>query len=260
MSVPESGRMSPPPMVGVVVARDENRLGESFRGESGAGRHAEFGLLRRLADVDLAGATLYTTLEPCSRRNHPKIPCAQHVVERGIRRVFIGMYDPDPRIYRVGWRLLRDAGVELRDFPSDLRAEIGSTNSRFVESFFVGIGDRGRARFDYLQNDGTFTVETTDVAAFRTRWTACSGDCIYAYDAANLVAHARYATAFDEIDDPGALDYASYSVRLAEGEIGAFRNGRGYLLVRVLDVLAGPERGDDRWELQFDWEARPVFT
>src|SRR5207247_7361223 len=88
---------TPHPYVGVVIVKNGKVIVAAYRGEMGAGDHAEFiALEKKLKDESVAGATLYTTLEPCATRNHPKIPCAERLVERKIARVVMGMLDPNP--------------------------------------------------------------------------------------------------------------------------------------------------------------------
>jgi pyrimidine deaminase RibD-like protein len=75
----------PHPYVGAVVVKDGKTLATGYRGETGVGRHAEFCALKKINDdvdqVDLSGCTVYTTLEPCSKRNSSnKIACATRLI------------------------------------------------------------------------------------------------------------------------------------------------------------------------------------
>src|SRR6266446_6365032 len=90
----EAGR--PRPKVGALIARGDVVLAEGFRGETEEGAHAEFVVLTvKAPEANFVGATLYTTLEPCTNRTPPKIPCFQRIIDAGIKHVVIGMVDPN---------------------------------------------------------------------------------------------------------------------------------------------------------------------
>ena len=79
------GRVSPNPVVGAVVARDGEVLGEGWHDEYG-GPHAEVNALRACGDADLRGATLYVSLEPCCHHGRQP-PCTDAILAAGLGRV-----------------------------------------------------------------------------------------------------------------------------------------------------------------------------
>ena len=103
----------PNPMVGCVVVKDDQTLGEGWHERHGEA-HAEVNALRQIAPhVDLGRATAYVTLEPCS--HHGKTPpCADLLIDRGIGTVVVGTQDPNPMVAGRGVARLREAGIEVR--------------------------------------------------------------------------------------------------------------------------------------------------
>lgn len=124
------------PMVAACAVKDGVVLGYAFRGETGAGDHAEFGLLeRKLGATVLAGATVYTTLEPCTNRKHPKVHCAKRLTEHKVARVVIGMLDPNPDVLGKGVQELRDANIEVSFFPKEYAEQVEEMNRNFTRRF-----------------------------------------------------------------------------------------------------------------------------
>jgi NTP pyrophosphatase (non-canonical NTP hydrolase) len=87
-----------------------------------------------LHDISVVGATVYTTLEPCTTRNHPNVPCARRLVERHVARVVMGMVDPDDRIRGKGQEILRKGGVALDFFPKSAMDRLDELNRDYVRS------------------------------------------------------------------------------------------------------------------------------
>lgn len=107
------GRVSPNPLVGAVVVRDGEVIGEGFHAELG-GLHAERAALEdcRSRGEDPAGATMYVTLEPCAHHGRQP-PCVEAIAAAGIARLVIASEDPTEKASGRGPGILRDGGVEV---------------------------------------------------------------------------------------------------------------------------------------------------
>jgi diaminohydroxyphosphoribosylaminopyrimidine deaminase/5-amino-6-(5-phosphoribosylamino)uracil reductase len=105
------GTTQPNPVVGAVVVRDEEVVGEGWHERPG-GPHAEVVALRKAGEA-ARGATLYVSLEPCAHQGRTP-PCADAVVAAGIARVVAAVGDPDPRTSGRGFERLRAAHVDVK--------------------------------------------------------------------------------------------------------------------------------------------------
>ena len=104
------GRTAPNPLVGSVVARAGRRIAQGHHTRAGR-PHAEAVALAR-AGRAAHGATLYVTLEPCAHEGRTP-PCVDAVLASGVRKVVVGMRDPDPRTSGKSIRKLRRAGLQV---------------------------------------------------------------------------------------------------------------------------------------------------
>ncbi len=134
-SVPERRpERSPSPSVGAVLVRPDGSVETAARGELRDGNHAEFILLeRKCIGERLDGCVLFTTLEPCLNRDHPKQGCARHIVSARIREVYVGIEDDNPAVAGKGIEHLRRAGVTIHMFDRDLQEAILEENKDFFE-------------------------------------------------------------------------------------------------------------------------------
>src|SRR4051794_5914121 len=123
------GRVSPNPMVGALVVKDGEVIGEGFHGAHG-GPHAEREALAACGGADTAGATMYVSLEPCCHTGHTP-PCTDAILEAGIARVVVASDDPTEKASGRGLGILRDEGVEVAVAEGELAAQARVLNQPF---------------------------------------------------------------------------------------------------------------------------------
>jgi diaminohydroxyphosphoribosylaminopyrimidine deaminase/5-amino-6-(5-phosphoribosylamino)uracil reductase len=124
------GRVSPNPVVGAVIARDGEVLGEGWHEEYG-GPHAEVNAIRACGeDADLQGATLYVSLEPCCHHGRTP-PCTDAIVAAGLSRVVVAGDDPSTKASGRGLGILRDEGVDVDVAGGELATRARLQNQAF---------------------------------------------------------------------------------------------------------------------------------
>ncbi len=123
------GRVHPNPMVGAILVRDEQVLGEGWHEECG-GPHAEVNAIAASGGADLTGATLYVSMEPCC--HHGKTPpCTDAILAAGIARVVVASDDPSPKAAGRGLGILRDEGIEVDVAEGDVAERARLVNQAF---------------------------------------------------------------------------------------------------------------------------------
>ena len=106
------GMTSPNPMVGAVIVKHGEILSEDFHRKAGA-PHAEVLAIEK-AVGNVKGSTLYVSLEPCCHKEKRTPPCTKVIINAGIKKVIIGMQDPNPKVSGRGILELRKAGIKVR--------------------------------------------------------------------------------------------------------------------------------------------------
>lgn len=110
LSLLGEGLTRPNPLVGAVIVKDGRIIGEGYHQFYG-GNHAEVNAIKNSIE-DVAGATIYVTLEPCSHYGKTP-PCANLLVEKKISRVVIATLDPNPLVAGRGIEILQKNGIEV---------------------------------------------------------------------------------------------------------------------------------------------------
>lgn len=125
------GNTSPNPLVGcVILDKDGNEISTGFHAKYGD-NHAERDALLKLKNGEEKDGTLIVNLEPCSHFGKTP-PCADLIIERGIKKVVIGMRDVNPIVAGNGIKKLKDAGIEVIE--NVLEDECRALNEIFIKN------------------------------------------------------------------------------------------------------------------------------
>src|SRR6478609_10128223 len=131
-----AGSVKPNPIVGAVVARGEQVLGEGWHEEFG-GAHAEVNAIEACGLEELADATLYVSLEPCCHEGKTP-PCTDAILQSGIRRVVMASDDPSDKASGRGLGILRDEGIDVVIADGELATRARLLNQAFRKHARVG--------------------------------------------------------------------------------------------------------------------------
>jgi diaminohydroxyphosphoribosylaminopyrimidine deaminase / 5-amino-6-(5-phosphoribosylamino)uracil reductase len=129
------GLVSPNPLVGCVIVKEDKIIGEGWHKAYGK-PHAEIEAMKGVNSELLNGATLYVNLEPCSHFGKTP-PCTDAIIENKIKRVVVGMQDPNPLVCGMGITKMRDAGIEV--LTNVLESEFRYLNRYFVKYITKGL-------------------------------------------------------------------------------------------------------------------------
>lgn len=111
LAVKGIGMVNPNPMVGAVIVKDNKIIGEGFHEKYGYA-HAERNAVKNAVE-DIEGATVYVTLEPCAHYGKTP-PCVDLLIEKKVRKVVIGMLDPNPLVAGKSIKKLKENNIEVK--------------------------------------------------------------------------------------------------------------------------------------------------
>ncbi len=122
------GYVSPNPLVGAVIVKDGEIIGSGYHQKYGD-FHAEVNAFNSCTQ-SAEGAEMYVTLEPCAHYGKQP-PCAHAIVEHKIKKVYVGMLDPNPLVAGKGIEILKNAGIEVET--GIMEAECKALNPVFLK-------------------------------------------------------------------------------------------------------------------------------
>ncbi|MFI0374796.1 MAG: bifunctional diaminohydroxyphosphoribosylaminopyrimidine deaminase/5-amino-6-(5-phosphoribosylamino)uracil reductase RibD [Candidatus Thiodiazotropha sp.] len=124
----------PNPRVGCLIVKQGEVIAEGYHRRAGE-PHAERNALAK-AGVAASGATAYVTLEPCCHQGRTP-PCTEALIESGVKRVVVGMRDPNPLVAGQGLELLRRAGIQVTE--GVMRSQVEALNPGFIKRMIHGL-------------------------------------------------------------------------------------------------------------------------
>lgn len=129
-----AGRTSPNPLVGAVVVQSNRIVGQGWHRKAGT-PHAEIHALNQAGEL-ARGADLYVTLEPCNHYGRTG-PCAEAIIQAGIKRAIVAMSDPNPIVSGQGIARMKLAGIEIEE--GVLAQEAAKQNEAFIKWIATGM-------------------------------------------------------------------------------------------------------------------------
>ena len=162
------GRVNPNPLVGALIVKDDDIIARGWHHRYGD-LHAERDAFKYAEEhgIDCQGSTMYVTLEPCCHQGHQP-PCTEAIVSHGIRRVVVGLRDPNPLVGGKGIEQLRQAGIEVDVLePED---DAAKTTGESVPSLVSG--DTIAALVQQLRNQNRVFLKyiTTSMPWVTAKW------------------------------------------------------------------------------------------
>jgi diaminohydroxyphosphoribosylaminopyrimidine deaminase/5-amino-6-(5-phosphoribosylamino)uracil reductase len=128
------GRTSPNPMVGAVIVRNGEILASGYHKKAGH-NHAEVEALKGIGGKAKPGDTLFVTLEPCNHHGRTP-PCTEAILKSGLKKVVIGMLDPNPTVSGGGSETLQERGIEIK--AGVLESECRRLNEAYIKFVVSG--------------------------------------------------------------------------------------------------------------------------
>ena len=128
------GKVNPNPLVGAVIVKENRIIAEGYHKQYG-GLHAERNAMNQCKE-SLEGAKMYVTLEPCCHYGKTS-PCTKAIIESGIKKVMIGVKDPNQKVSGKGIQVLKEHGIEVETGILEKECQQQNVNKRSFSSYLV---------------------------------------------------------------------------------------------------------------------------